>query len=233
VRRESVQPVIEVERLRKVYAEGAETVEAVRDASLRVMPGEVVAIMGPSGSGKTTLLSMMGCLLRPTSGRIVIAGQEVQSLPERILPAVRQRHVGFIFQSFNLFTALTARENVQVAMEIKGVKGAAARAEAEALLRRVGLEDRMRFLPRDLSGGQKQRVSIARALAGRPPLILADEPTGNLDSRTGHQVVALLRDLALEGRSAVVVVTHDTRLADVADRVCHLEDGVLTGAGNA
>ncbi|MBI5378821.1 MAG: ABC transporter ATP-binding protein [Nitrospirae bacterium] len=228
-----VEPVIEVERLRKVYAEGAETVEAVRDASLRVAPGEVVAIMGPSGSGKTTLLSMMGCLLRPTSGRIVIAGREVQALPERDLPAIRQLHVGFIFQSFNLFAALTARENVQVALEIKGVKGMEARREAEALLQRVGLGDRMRFLPRDLSGGQKQRVSIARALAGRPPLILADEPTGNLDSRTGHQVVALLRELAREKRSAVVVVTHDTRLADVADHICHLEDGVLTGAGNA
>ena len=218
--------LLEARSLRKVYEEGPVTVEAVRDVSLQVKAGESVAIMGPSGSGKTTLLSMIGCILLPTRGEVIIEDRPVR-WEQDDLSRVRLDSIGFVFQSFNLFSALTALENVEVALDLRGIKGSEARRQAREMLEAVGLGDRLDFLPRDLSGGQKQRISIARALVNRPPLILADEPTGNLDSKTGHAVIELLRDLVVKERRSVVVVTHDTRMMDLVHRVYHLEDGAL------
>ena len=218
---------IRTENISKIFREGSVEVRAVTNVSLQVKKGEMVAVMGPSGSGKTTLVSMLGCILRPTQGKISIMGREVSFLPERDLPQVRRDGMGFIFQAFNLFPALTALENVCLALQLKGVEKDRVTLEGELLLGKVGLSDRLHFLPRDLSGGQKQRVAIARALAGNPPIIFADEPTGNLDSKSGHQVIELLRDLAKQGGRSVVMVTHDPRLADTVDRVLYLEDGQL------
>ncbi len=222
-------PVMEVENLRKVYREGRVEVVAVDSVSLSLRAREMVAVLGPSGSGKTTLLSMMGFLLVPTAGTICLLGQPVDATRQSALPRLRRQHIGFIFQTFNLLGALTALENVHVALRLKGITGGRARREAEALLERVGLADRMHFLPRDLSGGQKQRVAIARALTGSPSLILADEPTANLDSKSGQAVVELMREVTREGQRAVVLVTHDTRILNVVDRVVQLEDGRLVG----
>ncbi len=222
-------PVMEVENLRKVYREGRVEVVAVDSVSLSLRAREMVAVLGPSGSGKTTLLSMMGFLLVPTAGTICLLGQPVDATRQSALPRLRRQHIGFIFQTFNLLGALTALENVHVALRLKGITGGRARREAEALLERVGLADRMHFLPRDLSGGQKQRVAIARALTSSPSLILADEPTANLDSKSGQAVVELMREVTREGQRAVVLVTHDTRILNVVDRVVQLEDGRLVG----
>jgi putative ABC transport system ATP-binding protein len=218
-------PIVQAEKVTKVYGEGPTEVVAVEEASLAVERGEMVAIMGPSGSGKTTLLSMLGCILRPTSGRVILAGRDVTDLDEKERPLLRRRHIGFIFQTFNLFSSLTAQENVEVALNLKGLHGKAARGEALRLLEGVGLVPRARHLPRDLSGGEKQRVSIARALAGDPPLILADEPTGNLDWKSGQRIMEILQNAAKEDRRSVVVVTHDSRIEALADRILSLEDG--------
>lgn len=218
-------PLIEARDLTKTYEQGKLRVVAVDRVDLTVRRGEVLAIIGPSGSGKTTLLSMLGCLLRPTSGTLSIDGQDVSALGEDRLPEIRRRYIGFIFQSFNLFSNLSALENVLVAFQIKGLVGAAYREKARRLLEDVGLGDRLHFRPRDMSGGQKQRVSVARALAGTPPVILADEPTGNLDSRTGMAVTELLCRLASRDRCAVVIVTHDNRITRFLDRILYLEDG--------
>lgn len=220
---------LELKHLSKTYGSGELAVHAVNEVDLQVKPGEIVLIMGPSGSGKTTLLSMAGLLLSPTEGEIYIGGQEVTSLKERQRPDFRLNRLGFIFQSYNLISSLTARENVELVMNMAGKSGQKARKRAEELLDMLGLGDRMNHLPADLSGGQKQRVAIARALANDAPLILADEPTGNLDSKTGFEVMERLccgigRD---QGRS-IVIVTHDYRLLDIADRVLWLEDGRLT-----
>lgn len=223
--------IIEVRNLSKIYREGKVIVEAVRNVSISVREGEMISVMGPSGSGKTTLLSMMGCILKPTEGDIIIKGMKINGLDERVLPDIRNRNIGFIFQAFNLFPSLTASENVEVALNLKGIKGKEAKAESKRLLEKVGLGKRIDFLPRDLSGGEKQRVSIARALAGNPPLILADEPTGNLDSRTGLEVVRILKEITIKEDSSVVIVTHDTRIKEIVDRVLYLEDGRIVGEG--
>jgi putative ABC transport system ATP-binding protein len=220
-------PVIELRNLRKIYREGSIEVVAVDGVSLKIHPREMVAVLGPSGSGKTTLLSMMGFLLTPTSGTIHLHGRQVDTKSELQLPAIRREHIGFVFQHANLLRALTAIENVLVTLRLKGITGSEARRRAEALLDRVGLKHRTQFLPRDLSGGEKQRVAVARALAGTPSLILADEPTANLDSKNGQAVVELIREIASEGRMAVAMVTHDTRNLKVVDRLVHLEDGRL------
>jgi putative ABC transport system ATP-binding protein len=183
--------------------------------------------MGPSGSGKTTMLMLMGCLLRPTSGCVYLFDEEVTALDEARLPRVRRERIGFIFQGFNLFPALTALENVEATLNLKGVRGEAAREEARSLLTRVGLEKRLRHLPEDLSGGEKQRVAVARALAGNPPIILADEPTGMLDSKTGWLITETLKELAQNEGRTVFVVSHDTRITGLADRILHIEDGQL------
>jgi putative ABC transport system ATP-binding protein len=212
-----------------VYGSGRTAVRAVDEVNLRVGPGEIVLIMGPSGSGKTTLLSMAGLLLSPTQGDIWIDGEPVSQFRSQALPAVRLRKIGFIFQAYNLLGALSARENVEIVMNMAGVNGSRARRRAETLLAELGLAERLDHRPADLSGGEKQRVAVARALANDPALILADEPTGNLDGKTGQAVMNLLSNrLVRQHGRALVVVTHDHRLTDIADRVLWLEDGRLT-----
>jgi putative ABC transport system ATP-binding protein len=223
----NASPLLQVEELTKVFGSGRTLVRAVDNVSFQTHAGEITLIMGPSGSGKTTLLTMIGALLRPNAGRVLIAGLDVTALPQRELPRVRRQLVGFVFQTFNLLEAITARENVEVALNVAGVRGDEARRRARELLVDAGLEERLDFHTRDLSGGEKQRVCIARALANHPPLLLADEPTANLDSHHGREVMELLRELAQKERAAVVVVSHDPRLHDIADRVLWLEDGRL------
>ena len=211
----------------KVFDEGSQKVEVLRGVTMEVARGEVVALEGPSGSGKTTLLSIMGCILTPTSGRVDVGGTPVDARRPDMLRAVRRRSIGFVFQQYNLFPALTALENVEYALNVKGVRGRAAGKEAARVLERVGLGDRLGFLPRDLSGGQKQRVAIARALAGAPQVILADEPTANLDTAVGAQVLDLFRALAKDEDKGLVIVTHDPKVRNVADRVVGIRDGRL------
>jgi putative ABC transport system ATP-binding protein len=213
--------------LTRIFGDGELAVTAVHDVDLDVERGEVVLIMGPSGSGKTTLLSMLGGMLRPTSGTIIVDGVDLAAARERDLPRFRARHFGFVFQDFNLLTALSALENVELACNLAGVTGSRARERAEALLERFELGDRLSFVPDKLSGGEKQRIALARALANDPPVLLADEPTANLDSKIGHEVARLLRDIAVDEARCVVVVSHDSRLKEIADRVLWLEDGTF------
>lgn len=225
-------PVLEARDVSKVYREGPHEVAALQGASLTVDRGEIVAIEGPSGSGKTTLLCILGCLLTPTSGRITIDGQKVDLHRPEQLRDLRRRSIGFIFQQFNLFASLTAAENVVYGLNLRGCTGRAARREAERVLDAVGLRERKDFRPRDLSGGQRQRVAVARALAGSPGVILADEPTGNLDTATAAEIVALLREIHNQLGTTVIMVTHDEELArGVSDRVLRLRDGRLLPEG--
>ncbi|MDR3674719.1 MAG: ABC transporter ATP-binding protein, partial [Acidobacteriota bacterium] len=182
-------------------------------------------LMGPSGSGKTTLISILGCILRPTSGSVKIMGEEVTQLNEKQMPRVRLQNIGFIFQGFNLFPTLTAGENVELGLDLKGQRGTAAKHRARTFLEQVGLGTKYHSFPADLSGGEKQRVAIARALATEPQVILADEPTAALDSHSGRAVMEMLRDLAHRNGRAVVVVTHDNRVLEYGDRVVRIEDG--------
>lgn len=223
-----METAIQVRGVGKIYAEGMVRVAALEGVDLDVYKGEVLLLMGPSGSGKTTLLSIMGCILRSSEGSVKIAGTEITQLSERELPRVRLRHVGFVFQAFNLFPTLTAQENVELALELKGIRGARARRDACDLLAQVRLADKCSAYPADLSGGQKQRVALARALAGGPEILLADEPTAALDSHTGRAVLELLCELAHEHKRAVVIVTHDSRIVDLGDRLVHLEDGKIS-----
>ncbi len=211
-----------------VYRTGSTQVRALKGVSLDIKQGEFLLLMGPSGSGKTTLVSILGGILTPTSGTVTAFGTDVSSLSVRDLARFRLERVGFIFQGFNLFGALTACENVQLALALKGGRNPVARQQALALLDDVGLAAKAERLPRDLSAGEKQRVSIARALAGAPPLIMADEPTASLDSENGRHVTQLLRALAKDRGCAVLTVTHDPRIADVADRTIRMEDGALS-----
>jgi putative ABC transport system ATP-binding protein len=217
--------VLSVHDLTKTYGSGELAVNAVREVDLEISSGEAVLIMGPSGSGKTTLLLMLGAMLRPTSGSIRVGGTDIAIAPERKLPALRASRFGFVFQDFNLLSALDALENVEVACNLAGVTGRAARERATELLTRLGLAQRLRFRPDQLSGGEKQRVAIARALANDAAVILADEPTANLDSRHGREIARVLRNLATEEGRSVVIVSHDQRLKEIADRVLWLEDG--------
>jgi len=223
--------ILEARALTKVFGSGGIEVRAVDAVDLSVHRGEVVLIMGPSGSGKTTLLTMLGGLLRPTTGTVRIGAVEITSLSQAELTAMRRRQVGFIFQSFNLIEPLNAHENVEVALNMSGHRGAKVRERAAQVLRDLGLSERLTFSPSQLSGGEKQRVSIARALANNPSLVMADEPTANLDSKNGHDVVVLLRDIAREQQRAVVIVSHDQRIREMADRVLWLEDGRLRDIG--
>jgi putative ABC transport system ATP-binding protein len=220
--------VLEAMDVAKTYTDGTIHVPVLRGVSLSVARGEVVAIVGPSGSGKTTLLCILGCLLTPTAGRVMIDGHAVEpGRPER-LREIRRRSIGFVFQQFNLFPSLSATENVQYALNLKGWRGARARDEAERVLDAVGLGDRRDFRPRELSGGQRQRIAVARAIAGPAPVILADEPTGNLDSESGKRVLALFRDLARSENRALLIVTHDPLVHSIADRIVAIRDGMLT-----
>ena len=223
--------LLSVEHVTKIFGSGHTLVRAVDDATLTTRAGELTLIMGPSGSGKTTLLSMIGGIQRPTEGRITIGGVDLTALKRRELPRVRRELVGFVFQTFNLLESLSAVENVEIALNINGIKGVRATERARRLLVEARLEGRLDFGARDLSAGERQRVAIARALANEPRLLLADEPTANLDSRHGHEVMELLRDLTDRKGNAAVVVSHDPRLREVADRVLWLVDGRLHAAG--
>ncbi|HEY6183381.1 MAG TPA: ABC transporter ATP-binding protein [Terriglobales bacterium] len=222
-----MQPAIAVRQLTKTYSEGEARVTALRGVDLDVHAGEIVMLMGPSGSGKTTLLSIMGAILTATSGSVQVSGREVVGLNQKQLPAIRLENIGFVFQGFNLFPTLTAGENVELMLDLKGVRGATAKNRSQELLEQVGLGEKYKSFPNDLSGGQKQRVAIARALAGDPQIILADEPTAALDSHTGRTVMQLMKDLAHKRDRAVVIVTHDPRVAEFADRTVRIEDGLV------
>ena len=209
----------------KTYGQGDTAVAALTDATLDIRAGEVTLIEGPSGSGKTTLISILGLLLTPSVGQVWLDGQDVAGRGEGVLPALRARHFGFVFQGFNLFPALSALDNVALAIRMKG--GRDATAHARRLLDQVGLATRMHHLPADLSGGQKQRVAIARALFNEPTLLLCDEPTGNLDSETGREVIEFFRELNAKDGVTLVIVTHERRVSSVAQRVIAMRDGML------
>jgi putative ABC transport system ATP-binding protein len=224
----NMQSAISVRNLTKKYDEGANGTLALRGVDLDVNPGELLLLMGPSGNGKTTLLSIMGCILTATSGSVRVGGREVVGLSEKHLPALRLAHIGFVFQGFNLFPTLSAGENVELMLDLKGVSTAKAKKRAQELLDQVGLAEKYDSFPADLSGGQKQRVAIARALAADPGIILADEPTAALDSHTGRHVMEMMRDLAHRRGRAVVIVTHDSRVLDFADQIVTIEDGAVS-----
>jgi putative ABC transport system ATP-binding protein len=220
-------PLLEAHEIHKAFREGREEVRVLNGISLSLEQGEIVALEGPSGSGKTTLLSILGCILTPSEGRVVVDGHVVDARTNGRLPAIRRKSLGFVFQQYNLFPALTARENVEYSLNVRGWRGDRARREAERVLAEVELTDRSEFLPRDLSGGQKQRIAVARALAGNAPILLADEPTANLDSTTGGQILDLFHELAKREHRALLVVTHDPKVRSIADRVLQIRDGRL------
>lgn len=219
------ETVLEASGVGMVYREGQRDFPVLFDASLRLRRGEIVSLEGRSGSGKTTLLSILGCILTPTAGRLEIEGQFADaSRPER-LAAIRRHSIGFIFQQFNLFQALSCIENVEYALQLRGITGREAKREAARVMEAVDMADHRDFLPRDLSGGQKQRVAIARALAGRAPVLLADEPTANLDSATAAAILKLFRELAERERRAALIVTHDPQVRSIAQRTLMIQDG--------
>lgn len=222
-----MQTAIAVRQLTKKYDEGANGTLALRGIDLDVQPGELLMLMGPSGSGKTTLLSIMGCILTASSGSVRVAGREVVGLNEKQLPVLRLEHIGFVFQGFNLFPTLTAGENIELMLDLKGISAAKAKKRSQELLEQVGMGEKYNSFPADLSGGQKQRIAIARALAGDPGIILADEPTAALDSHTGRNVMEMMYDLAHKRDRAVVIVTHDSRVLGFADRIVKIEDGAV------
>jgi putative ABC transport system ATP-binding protein len=223
----SAPPVAEALGVTKSYRLGASAVPAVRDVSLSVRSGELVALAGPSGSGKSTLLHMIGCLDRPDAGEIRLGDLRVSHMPAGQLAAVRRDRLGFVFQTFNLVPVLTARENVEYPLLLGALGSAERRARVDELLQRVGLADKDGRRPRELSGGERQRVAIARALVNRPSLVLADEPTANLDSATGGAVLDLMDDLRERMGVAFLFASHDPRLIERMDRVIHLRDGAL------
>lgn len=218
--------IIRTEGLTKDYVLGAETVHAVRSVDLEIRRGEFVAIMGPSGSGKSTFMNMIGCLDTPTAGKYWLDGQLVSTLSEDQLARVRNKAIGFVFQTFNLLPRATALHNVELPLIYAGVGGAERRERAAEKLRLVGLADRMDHKPPEMSGGQRQRVAVARALVNEPALLLADEPTGNLDSKTSEEIMAQLTDLNEHGQT-IVLVTHEHDIAAVAKRQVHLKDGMI------
>jgi putative ABC transport system ATP-binding protein len=218
------QPIIDLDRVSRTYQMGHVEVPALADVSLQVHAGEFLAIVGPSGSGKTTIMNILGCLDRPTAGNYILDGTPVGDLDDDRLAAVRSRMIGFVFQSYNLLPRTTALENVATPLLYQGVSRSTRQARAKAALERLGLDDRIHHEPTELSGGQQQRVAVARAIVTEPALILADEPTGNLDSHAGAEVMALLHELNDAGRT-IVLITHDTDVAETATRQIHLRDG--------
>ena len=218
---------VEASNLHKSYLLGATAVGALRGVDLTVRRGEFVALMGPSGCGKTTLLNVIGAIDLPSRGAVKIEGADLRGLSDDSLADLRRDRIGMVFQFYNLLPTLTARENVEIPMQFKGVRAAARRSRALELLDRVGLKDRADHKPSELSGGEQQRVSIARALANEPALVLLDEPTGDLDSTTGTEVIALLRDLNQREQVTMVIATHDRTIAEQSSRVVRLRDGKL------
>lgn len=222
--------MIQLESVKKSYKMGSVTVNALAGVSLTVGTGESLAIVGPSGSGKSTLMNIIGCLDVPTAGRYYLQGREVSRLSDNELADVRNQFIGFVFQSFNLLPRQTALENVERPLLYRGVSARQRRQHAEAALAQVGLGDRMHHRPTELSGGQQQRVAVARALVGDPPLILADEPTGNLDSSSGRDVMKLLQNMQQCGKT-LIIITHDAHVAQLAQRQVRIMDGCLDGTG--
>jgi len=220
-------PLIQTENLTKVYGKGDAAVTALDHVSLSVDAGECVAVMGPSGCGKSTLLHLLGGLDRPTEGRVVIDSHSLDKLSDTALAELRRRQIGFVFQFYNLIPVLNATENAALPIILDGKNLGAAKAKARDWLQKIGLGDRLNSRPDQLSGGQQQRVAVARALVAEPSLILADEPTGNLDSKASGEIAELLRQISKEWGRAVVMVTHDSRIAAYADRVIHLKDGAI------
>ena len=221
-------PIIEAANVSKLLGSGAARVQALKDVNLTLNGGELTVLMGPSGSGKTTLLSILGCMLSPTSGTVRVCGACTSGASPEELANIRRQHIGFIFQSYHLFSTLTVAENVQLALELRGEHGPKTIATSEKVLASVGLASKMASFPRELSGGEQQRVAIARAIVAEPSAILADEPTAALDAANGHATMAILSTIAKERGRAVLVVTHDPRLFGFADRIVHIEDGSLT-----
>jgi putative ABC transport system ATP-binding protein len=225
----TTSPVLRGDSIVKELGSGAGLVMALKGVSLELVHGELTLLMGPSGSGKTTLLSILGCIMKPTSGTIQLAGMSIDGLSAEELAKVRRDHIGFIFQSYNLFPTLSALENVRIALDVRGIKGFAATSRSEEVLREVGLGHRLTNYPRNLSGGEQQRVAVARAIASSPSIVLADEPTAALDGENGHAVMALLARIAKEQNRSVLAVTHDPRTLGYADRVVRIEDGKIVG----
>jgi len=221
-----MKTVLDIENVSKSYKLGKIEVPVLNDINLTVNEGEFAAIMGHSGSGKSTLMNLIGCLDRPTSGRIIIAGMDISKLSDIELARIRGKRIGFVFQTFNLISRLTAQKNVELPMVYQDVPGKSREKRAKELIEMLGLGERARHKPAELSGGQRQRVAIARALANEPEIILADEPTGNLDSKTGKEIMQIFDKIHSEGRT-ILMVTHDRELADNCDRIIRLKDGKI------
>jgi putative ABC transport system ATP-binding protein len=226
---QDLSPILEARGIVKTLGHGAAQVQALKGVNFDLMPGELTLLMGPSGSGKTTLLSILGCILTPTSGSLQIAGHSTEGLNAEGMADLRRRHVGFVFQAYNLVPTLTAIENVMLALDLRGVSLADAPDLAAEALDAVGLSHRADASPSKMSGGEKQRVAIARALAGSPSVILADEPTAALDAQNGMAVMELLAEVAKDTRRGVLAVTHDHRTLEYADRIIRIEDGRIVG----
>jgi putative ABC transport system ATP-binding protein len=225
----SSELVLEAKNIVKELGQGAGKVRALKGVDISLNAGELTLLMGPSGSGKTTLLSILGCILSPTSGKLSIAGTDTEGLDPEALAEVRRRHMGFVFQTYNLFPTLSAEENVKLSLDVRGKKGRLATDLAREALTKVGLSHKFKSYPGNMSGGEQQRVAVARALASAPSLLLADEPTAALDSENGQAVMALLAEIAKDKSHAVLAVTHDHRTLPYADRIIHIEDGLIVG----
>jgi len=224
---------LEAKNVSKVLGSGAGEVHALKHVDFRLNGSELTMLMGPSGSGKTTLLSILGCMLAPTTGTVHVCGQSIEGADAEQLALLRRQHIGFVFQQYHLFPTLTAAENVQLALDLRGVTAKHARSASYDALARVGLSNRMLSYPRELSGGEQQRVAIARAIVSKPSAILADEPTAALDSHNGQAIMGILADLAAQTECGVLVVTHDTRLTSFAHRIVNIEDGRILGKHGA
>ena len=223
--------ILDAKGITKTFEQGKTVIPILRNVNFALSKGEIVAIEGPSGSGKTTLLSILGFIMTPTSGEIFLGGRRIDNANNDLLPTIRRRHIGFVFQQFHLFHSLSVRENVEFALNIRGVSGQEAFNEACRTVDSVGMSHAMNWLPRTLSGGEKQRVAIARAIAGQTDIVLADEPTANLDRTTGETILDLFRNVVHQEDRTLVIVTHDPKVRRIADRVCRIHDGFLENGG--